>query len=83
MGFRTSENGFSKLDAQKVQKVMDDTWIYNIEGCFDVVIIDEAHVVKNPETASHIAVTWLKAQFILLATASVLPNSIQDFTGYI
>lgn len=83
MGFRTSEKGFSKPDAAKILEVMDNTWTHNLEGCFDIVIIDEAHVVKNPETASHLAVTWLKAEFVLLATASVLPNSIQDFAGYI
>jgi SNF2 family DNA or RNA helicase len=83
VGFRTSEQGFSKIDAGKIYFDLDDNWDYNLSNCFDIVIIDEAHVIKNPETASHLTVTWIKAPFTLLATASVLPNSIQDFAGYI
>jgi SNF2 family DNA or RNA helicase len=83
IGYRTSTKGYSKAAATDIKYVMEDDWVHNLANCFDIVIIDEAHVIKNPETMSHTAVTWLNAKFTLLVTASVLPNSIRDFDGYI
>ena len=37
--------------------------------------------MKNPYACAR-TVDWLKASFHILATASVLPNSIQDFDGF-
>jgi len=57
-------------------------WVYNLSGVFNIVTIDKAYQIKNPNTAAHTTVAWLQALFHVLATASVLPNSIRDFKGY-
>jgi hypothetical protein len=44
--------------------------------------VDEAHMMKNADTASCTTVTWLKAQFIVMAIATVLSNRIEDFADY-
>ena len=81
--YRTSEKGYSKDAASNIKYNLDDDWRHSLANCFDIVIIDEAHVIKNPETLAHTTVTWLNAHFTLLATASILPNSIHDFDEYI
>jgi hypothetical protein len=47
-----------------------------------MVVIDEAHVVKNDATTSHTTVRWLQLEFMVLATASITPNRLEDFRGY-
>lgn len=39
-----------------------------------------AHWIKNIESAAHTTIEWLAAEFLVLATASVLPNRIEDCT---
>lgn len=79
---RTSRLGHSSVAAQAMLEVNDPNWEYNLEGLFEYVTIDEAHVVKNADTMSHKTVTWLKPHFLLMATATVLSNRIEDFGGY-
>lgn len=74
---------WSSADSDRVYLTVDPEWAHFLGGCFEVVEIDEAHGLKNEETASHNAVQWLEAPFIAMATtASVLPNRLEDFTGY-
>jgi hypothetical protein len=47
------------------------------------VVVDEAHILTNMDTSSHTTITWLKSRFIIMATATVLSNRIDDFTGHI
>jgi SNF2 family DNA or RNA helicase len=77
------EKGFSRAKAIDQQYALDDTWPGNLSGLFDILVIDEAHCIKNSDTSSHCTVRWLSAVFIILATASVIPNRIDDFRGYI
>ena len=54
----------------------------DLSNKFEFTAIDEAHVIKNATTASHTMVRWLKSPFTILVTASVLPNRVNDFKGY-
>jgi SNF2 family DNA or RNA helicase len=45
---------------------------------WDLVVVDEAHRVRNPQTASSKLVRSLRARFILLLTATPVENRIED-----
>jgi hypothetical protein len=77
------QNGWSSIAAADAYHVQDKDWHSDLSGLFDTIAIDEAHCIKNDTTASHSTVRWLESSFSVLATASVLPNRITDFQGYI
>jgi hypothetical protein len=81
--YRMSKLGFTEEYADSLFRVNDSKWAYNLEGLFDHLVVDEAHTLKNMDTSSHTTTTWMKARFIILATATVISNRIDDFTGYI
>ncbi|PYI11513.1 putative DNA repair helicase rad5,16 [Aspergillus sclerotiicarbonarius CBS 121057] len=56
---------------------------FSLDGCFSDVILDEAHILRNPETSQSRAVHWLKADFHLLVTATPIYNSRKDILGYV
>jgi hypothetical protein len=61
----------------------DPNWPSDLSDCFSTIAIDKAYYVKNDETSLYATIRWLYPKFIILATTSVLPNSINDFKGYI
>ncbi|PWY91735.1 hypothetical protein BO94DRAFT_533191 [Aspergillus sclerotioniger CBS 115572] len=58
-------------------------FLFSLDSCFTDVILDEAHILRNPETSQSIAVHWLEANFHLLITATPIYNSRKDFEGYV
>ncbi|PYH34632.1 uncharacterized protein BO87DRAFT_435891 [Aspergillus neoniger CBS 115656] len=55
----------------------------NLSGRFGLVVCDEAHQIRNPESGAALAVWWLDAAFHLLITATPFWNSRNaDFLGY-
>ncbi|RAL01276.1 putative DNA repair helicase rad5,16 [Aspergillus ibericus CBS 121593] len=56
---------------------------FSLTGCFGDVILDEAHILRNPETSQSRAVQWLEADFHLLVTATPIYNSRKDILGYV
>jgi len=62
--------------------MLDPLWIGNLSGKFDYVSIDKAHVIKIEATKGHLVVNWLDAKYIFLITATVLPNRVDDLSGY-
>jgi SNF2 family DNA or RNA helicase len=48
------------------------------EVAWDLVVVDEAHRVRNPRTASSKLVRTLQARFLLLLTATPVENRIDD-----
>lgn len=81
-GYRINKKGWNPNIATQAMYIPDADWEHDLSGVFDIVTIDEAHQIKNPDTAAHATVAWLQASFHVLATASVLPNGINDFDGY-
>ncbi|TGO70275.1 hypothetical protein BOTNAR_0002g00590 [Botryotinia narcissicola] len=69
-------------DADDLTTVNDPNWVYNLEGLFDPITVDEAHTLKNYDTMVHRTVTWLSRKFTILAMATVLSNHVEDFRGY-
>lgn len=45
----------------------------------DILIIDEAHLLKNEESARYESISKLKPKFILLASATPLQNTAKEF----
>ena len=60
---------------------LDSAWPDNLQDCFHKVICDEVHTSK-PYTYLSTTIMWLKAKFHVLATASPMPNRIEDWKGY-
>jgi hypothetical protein len=52
---------------------------YNLE----MAAVGEAHCLKNADTNAHATITWLEISFLILETASVLPNRLSDLAGYV
>ena len=68
-------------------KAMDSLTELDKEGpgylgdLFDKIVVDEAHSIKNGDTMSHCAITWLNVKFVIIAPATFLPKRIGDFNG--
>ncbi|KAL2801674.1 P-loop containing nucleoside triphosphate hydrolase protein [Aspergillus granulosus] len=56
-------------------------WPGNLEGIFDTLVIDEAHALRNRNTAQWTAVSWVDADWNILATGTPMFNSAKDFGG--
>jgi hypothetical protein len=80
--FRVDKKGWSSQAAKDSLLDADPEWESDLSNCFDIITIDEAHTIKNPESQAHATIAWLNASFHILATASVLPNGIQDWDGF-
>jgi hypothetical protein len=79
--WRRKEQGMTKKDADAVYNDLDPAYPGSLKFCFDVVGIDEAHVVKTKSTAAHVGMIWLKARFFLLLTGTPDLNSYADIEG--
>lgn len=81
--YRVAHKGWTKEAAQAAINSQDPLWERDLSGMFDIITIDEAHSIKNPDSAVNTTISWLKPAFIVMATATVLPNGIRDCEGYI
>ena len=57
-------------------------WERNLEGKFATVTLDEAHKIKNEDTATSISIQWLKPQFYIMTSATPCSNRGTDFSGF-
>lgn len=55
---------------------------FGLRGCFHGIILDEAHAVRNQESAQSRALHWVGGKFYLLITATPIYNRKEDFRGY-
>jgi hypothetical protein len=58
-------------------------WEYDLQGCFAGVIVDEAHLMRNPYSQANITLRWLDAPKVILATATPVWNAVSDIRGYL
>jgi hypothetical protein len=49
---------------------------------FDMLILDEAHYIRHPESGYHQFAASIPSQVIVLMTATPLMNKVDDFAGY-
>lgn len=61
---------------------LDQSWPGSLYRKFELVSVEEAHVIKNPEASVTVTTMWLGASSYVLATAIPLPNSFRDYAGY-
>jgi hypothetical protein len=61
----------------------ETTWPADLNGLFEAVLCDEAQYLRNHESAHNVSIGWLNAPFTILASATPIWSSIQDFLGYI
>ena len=56
--------------AKELCEVMDPEFPFYIPDSFKRECIDEAHIIKNNESTTHVTLAWLYVNFVLLVTAS-------------
>lgn len=54
-----------------------------IRGQFRFVIADEGHAVKNPRAVAHRMIDQLDKEFLIVASATPILNSVYDMLGYV
>lgn len=81
--YRVAHKGWSDENAKVSMNQQDQTWERDLCGLFDTIVIDEAHSIKNPDSAINTTISWLKPTFTVMATATVLPNGIKDCEGFV
>lgn len=69
--------------AKKEYQCFDEKWPGGLADCFDTIVLNEAHLIKNCETEVHGTIVWLKAHFHLCMTATPLIGEPWDFAGYL
>jgi hypothetical protein len=73
----TTQSGVSIMDAPRAS----DRWPADLSGVFRALIVDEAHQLRNPKSFSHQAISWVKADFNILMTATPVWGHPRDFEG--
>ncbi|KAL8755625.1 MAG: hypothetical protein Q9184_004740 [Pyrenodesmia sp. 2 TL-2023] len=81
--WRMKQEGWSINKANAQMNVLDQRFPYCLEGCFKTLVIDEAHIAKRMETATHITLKWLNAMFSIPVSATPLINHQRDYLGFI
>ena len=72
----------SKTVADRTSETLNPNWPAALDGCFEVTVCDEAHVLKSASDNVSKAVLWLQSRFNIMVTAFPIPNGIQDLAGY-
>jgi hypothetical protein len=83
---RSFDDDFTKEEEIHFQKVFtrpDPTWKFDLSGCFSGLIVDEAHGVKSEQAMANMALRWLDAPFVALATATPVTSGYYNITGYL
>jgi hypothetical protein len=80
--YRLSKKKWTAEATKTAAQKPDRRWEGDLENAFEQIAIDEAHLIKKPDTAAHTTVAWLNASFHILVTASVLPNGVDDWLGF-
>ncbi|OBT70727.1 hypothetical protein VF21_10289 [Pseudogymnoascus sp. 05NY08] len=83
LNHRMNDLGWTKIQAEDAWRQPDRTWERDLSGLFEFLVIDEAHCIKNASTAISTTIKWMQPPFTILATATVLPNGINDFEGFV
>ena len=80
--YRTNKLAMSKRQCDDERFNPDPRWDANLEGCFKVVINDECHLIKSFAADVSVTVEWLRASRHIMVSASLIPNGIADWYGY-
>ena len=68
---------------EKEYQTLDPSWEKALDGCFEIIIMDEAHTIKNDEALSNVALAWLSASFHIFLTATPLLAGARDWKGFL
>jgi hypothetical protein len=61
----------------------DRSWSRDLNDCFERVIIDEGHEIRDESSAAWIAIRWLNCRYKIIVTATPMLNSAADFVGLV
>jgi hypothetical protein len=61
--------------------VKADKWGADMADVYRMVVVDEAHVLRNPRSFMHQSVEWARTDFRLLMTATAVWAHPRDFSG--
>ena len=82
-GWRKEDQHLSDIATRAALHVPDYRCPHLLKGKFDTVWVDEAHEIKRRDSQGSLAVQWLHANFVGLATATPAHNRIDDWRGYL
>lgn len=77
------EQGYSRADANAAQFECHSDCPTTLVKCFGIVLMDEAHALKDDKTHANLAIQWIKAQKHAMATVTLVPNGYKDFSGFL
>ncbi|QKX64262.1 uncharacterized protein TRUGW13939_11435, partial [Talaromyces rugulosus] len=75
--------GDPKAFSNRPKDVKPQGWPGDLAGLFSDAILDEGHYIRNKDSGISTAIRWSDADFYLIMSATILFNSIHDFTGYV
>ena len=61
----------------------DQMWLTSLNECFDTVILDKAHLVKNSIMKIQTVMLWLKMNFYLCLITTSLLTEMKDFAEFL
>lgn len=79
---RINKLAMSKTEADKIRFEADALWEGSLENCFDLVVNDECHLLKSLSADVSNSVLWLNALRYIMISATLIPNGISDWLGY-
>lgn len=74
--------GMSATQAQQISADLDPKWAKALDGCFEILVADEAHAIKNVRSQITRTLIWLDCSFNCLMTGTPTPNGMPDMAGY-
>ena len=69
--------------AKQIKQEYDISWSGGLNNCFDTVVLNEAHLIKNSTTETLRAVQWIQSDFHLMLTATPLLAETKNFSDYL
>jgi hypothetical protein len=80
-GRRAQAKWQKKSHRELTGRQLDPMWPGNLENCFRVMVLDEAHMLRNLDTQTSQCLRWYRGNFNILLTATPTFNTINDFLG--
>ena len=71
-----------RLTATEANTQLQPEWKFGLDGCFEVIVINEAQLLQSLSAQTSIALQWLRAKMHVLVSATPMPNGITDWAGY-
>ena len=66
---------------EQIEGALQPDFTGALDGCFDMVVLDERHIVKSLQAKGSLSVSWLRSQKYFFIIVTPMRNSIDDLKG--